>query len=221
MKLGAQTHDNRMDNIQIFDELAKKYDRWFDENPFTYESELLALRKFIPKNGKGLEVGVGSGRFAFPLGVQVGVEPAKAMADIARSRGIRVVKAIAENLPFDNSSFDFVLMVTTICFLKNPLQGLREAKRVLTPGGYIVIGMIDKNSHLGRIYESGKKSSKFYKYAHFYSVDEVVKWLREIGYQSIKTCQTIFKIPEEINAIEPIKDGHGEGGFVAISARKR
>src|SRR3989337_219392 len=95
-------------NIQIFDELAQEYDKWFDENRFAYESEVLALRGFIPKNGKGLEVGVGSGRFAFPLDVQVGVEPAKAMADIARSRGINVIKAMAENLPFENASFDFV-----------------------------------------------------------------------------------------------------------------
>lgn len=43
-------------NIQIFDELAQEYDKWFDENRFAYESEVLALRKFIPKNGKGLEV---------------------------------------------------------------------------------------------------------------------------------------------------------------------
>ena len=89
--------------IQIFDELAQEYDKWFDENRFAYESEVLALRKFIPENGKSLEVGVGSGRFAVPLAVQIGVEPAKGMADIARKRGIKVVRAKAEGLPFDRS----------------------------------------------------------------------------------------------------------------------
>jgi ubiquinone/menaquinone biosynthesis C-methylase UbiE len=213
-------HDKWDKKIQIFDELAQEYDKWFDENRFAYESEVLALRKFIPKSGKGLEVGVGTGRFAIPLGVKTGVEPAKAMADIARKRGIIVVEAMAEDLPFDNVSFDFVLMVTTICFLRNPLQGLQEAKRVLKPGGYMIIGMIDKESPLGRIYEAKKNNSKFYRYAHFYSVNEVVEWLRNIGYQGIKICQTIFKNPEEITAIEPIKEGYGEGGFVVISIQK-
>ena len=213
-------YDKLDKNIQIFDELAQEYDKWFDENRFAYESEVLALRKFIPKNGKGLEVGVGTGRFAIPLGVKIGVEPAKAMADIARKRGIIVVEAMAGDLPFDDASFDFVLMVTTICFLQNPIQGLEVAKRVLKPGGYMIIGMIDKESPLGRIYESKKNISKFYRYAHFYSVREVLEWLKKIGYQSIKICQTIFKNPEEITAIEPIKEGYGEGGFVVISAQK-
>lgn len=39
-------------NIQNFDELAQEYDKWFDENRFAYESEVLALRKFIPKTVK-------------------------------------------------------------------------------------------------------------------------------------------------------------------------
>jgi len=32
-------------------------------------------------------------------------------------KGIEVVEGIAEDLPFDDESFDFVLMITTICFL--------------------------------------------------------------------------------------------------------
>lgn len=100
---------------------------------------------------------MGTGRFAVPLGIRIGVEPAKAMADIAQKRGIEVYKAKAEKLPFDDSSFDFVLIVVTICFVQDPVQALREAKRVLKPGGYIIIGMIDKESFLGKLYESKKK----------------------------------------------------------------
>jgi ubiquinone/menaquinone biosynthesis C-methylase UbiE len=214
------TYDNWNKNIQIFDELAQEYDSWFDVNPFVYESEVLALKKFIPENSRGLEVGVGSGRFAIPLSVRVGVEPAKAMSDIAQRRRIKVIRAKAEYLPFHDASFDFVLMVTTLCFLQDSLQGLQEAKRVIKPGGYMIIGMIDKESPLGRIYELKKDKSKFYQYARFHSVDEVVEWLRKLGLQGIKICQTIFKNLKEINAIEPIKEGYGEGGFVVISAQK-
>lgn len=210
-----------MKSIKIFEELAQEYDEWFEKNKFVYESEIKALKKFIPKDSKGLEVGVGTGRFAIPLGIKVGVEPAKAMADIARKRGIKVYETRAEELHFNDEQFDFVLMVTTICFLENPVQALQEVRRVLKSGGYAIIGMIDKDSHLGKIYESKKHDSKFYRYAHFYSVDQVVGWLRELGYGNIKICQTIFKNPKEINVIESIKEGYGEGGFVVIKANKK
>ncbi|NOR48350.1 MAG: methyltransferase domain-containing protein, partial [Methanosarcinaceae archaeon] len=155
-----------MNSIEIFDKYAKEYDEWFDANRFAYVSEIQALKKFVPENSKGLEVGVGTGRFAVPLGIRIGVEPAKAMADISRKRGIEVYEAKAEKLPFDDSSFDFVLIIVTICFVQDPIQALREAKRVLKPGGYIIIGMIDKESFLGKLYESKKKESKFYRHAN-------------------------------------------------------
>ena len=138
-----------MKNIEIFEEHAAEYDEWFDDNAAAYQSEILALRDIIPTAATGLEVGVGTGRFAEPLGIGIGVEPAKAMAEMARKRGIDVHEARAEALPFQNESFDFVLMVTIICFLENPMQALVEAKRVLKPGGVIIIGMIDCNSPLG------------------------------------------------------------------------
>jgi ubiquinone/menaquinone biosynthesis C-methylase UbiE len=209
-----------MENIKVFEEASRKYDQWFDKNKFAYESELLALRQFVPQTGEGLEVGVGTGRFAAPLGIRVGVEPAKAMAEIAQLRGMKAYRAKAEKLPFEDESFDFVLMVSTICFLENPKQALKEAKRVLIPDGNIIIGMIDKNSPLGKLYESKKEASPFYRYANFYSVNQVLDWLKELKYAHIKACQTIFKNPEEIIAIEPIKEGYGEGSFVVISAKK-
>ena len=209
-----------MGKIPIFEEGAEEYDKWFDENPFAYKSEVLALGKFIPKNSKGLEVGVGTGRFAAPMGIQMGVEPARAMADIARKRGIEVYEAKAEELPFDNESFDFILMATTICFLQNPMLALQESTRVIKSGGYIIIGMIDSDSFLGKAYESKKKDSKFYRYAHFYSVNQILKWVRELGYCHIEICKTIFKNIGKRTATEPVKDGSGRGGFVVIYEQK-
>jgi len=209
-----------MENIRVFEEAAEKYDRWFDKNRYAYESELLVLRRFIPEAGKGLEVGVGTGRFATLLGIHIGVEPGKAMAEIAQRHGIKVYRAKAENLPFGNESFDFILMVTTICFLEDPKQALKEAIRVLIPGGHIIIGMIDRDSFLGQLYESRKKESLFYRNAIFYSVKEVLDWLKEMKYAHIQVCQTLFRNPEEMTAIEPVKDGYGEGGYVVISARR-
>ena len=48
-------------NVRIFEQYAQDYDRWFEEPAYAYESEVLALRRFIPRSGRGLEVGVGTG----------------------------------------------------------------------------------------------------------------------------------------------------------------
>ncbi len=210
-----------MNNIEIFERHAAEYDLWFEENEAAYKSEILALRDLIPTNGIGVEVGVGTGRFSGPLGIRIGVEPAKAMADRARRRGIEVHEARAEALHFQDEAFHFVLMVTTICFLEKPLQALAEAKRILRPGGRIIIGMIDPNSPLGKEYERKKARSKFYKYAQFHSVEQVMLWLESLDFDLIATRQTVFKGIKDINAAEPFEEGHGRGAFVAISARKR
>jgi ubiquinone/menaquinone biosynthesis C-methylase UbiE len=211
-----------MDNeaIQVFEEFAEKYDAWFDHNPWAYESEILALKKFLAPQVRGLEIGVGTGRFAVPLGIEVGVEPAAAMAVIAQRRGIKVVRAVAEALPFRRDSFDLVVLVTVICFLQDPFLSLAEATRVLKPGGQILMGMIDKDSPLGRSYEAHKQESKFYRPARFYSAPQVLEWLDRLAYKKVQTCQTIFKPLREIVGFEPVKDGHGEGGFVVIAGQK-
>jgi ubiquinone/menaquinone biosynthesis C-methylase UbiE len=142
------------------------------------------------------------------------------MAEIARSRGITVYDASAGHLPFDDNTFDFSLMVTTICFLEDPLHALREVRRILRPAGKIIIGMLDKDSPLGKLYEMKKQSSKFFENARFYGVSEVLAWLKIAKYHHTRIMQTIFHNPDEITALEPVKEGHGEGLFVVISAQK-
>lgn len=209
-----------MSKINVFEQFAMQYDEWFDIYSWVYKSELEAVRKLLPQNGLGVEIGVGTGRFSIPFGISVGVEPSKAMAEIARSRGMTIYNAKAENLPFDNNAFDFALMVTTICFLEDPLQALKEIRRILRPDGKLIIGMIDKDSPPGKMYEAQKEESKYFKYANFYSINQVLEWLKISGYHDIHILQTIFRKPQEIIALEPIKEGYGEGLFVVISTQK-
>ena len=163
---------------------------------------------------------MGTGRFAGPLGIEVGVEPAQAMAAIARERGIKVLEAYAEELPFEDESFDFVLMVTVLCFLVEPFRALSEATRVLKPRGRLIIGMIDPDSPLGRAYEANKEKSKFYRQAKFQPVGQVITWLADLGYADLKTCQTIFQDPATVKAPQPVKEGQGEGVFAVIAGEK-
>jgi ubiquinone/menaquinone biosynthesis C-methylase UbiE len=209
-----------MNQNNVFEKYAEEYDEWFDVHPWVYRSEVQAVKMALPQGGDGVEIGTGTGRFSIPFGIRIGVEPSGSMSDIARSRGIAVYDARAEKLPFDDNAFDFVLMVTTICFLEDPLQALKEIRRILCPAGKIIIGMLDKDSLHGKLYEIKKNSSKFFKHAVFYAVDQILEWLNTLEYDHIQAFQTIFHKPEEITALEPIKDGYGEGLFVVISAQK-
>ncbi|RLG18640.1 SAM-dependent methyltransferase [Candidatus Micrarchaeota archaeon] len=209
-----------MARIEPFEKYPSRYEDWFNRNKFVYETELQAIRKLLPKNGKGIEIGVGSGRFAAPLGVKLGVEPSRKMREFAQKRGIEVVDGVAEKLPFEGNIFDFVLMVTTICFVDDIDASFREAYRVLLPGGSLIIGFIDKNSNLGKIYQEHKAKSVFYKIATFYSITEVVSYLKKAGFKDFEFVQTIFHNLTEIKSIEPVKKGYGEGSFVVVKAIK-
>ncbi len=209
-----------MAKIEPFEKYTQRYEEWFEKHKFAYLSELNAVKKILPKFKKGLEIGVGTGRFASPLGIKYGVEPSKAMAEIARQRGINVVYGVAENLPFEDESFDLVLMITTICFVDDILKSLKEAYRVLKPNGYLIIGFIDKNSPLGEYYQKIKEKNPFYKDANFISTDKLLKDLKKVGFKDFKIVQTIFHKLDEINKIEPVKEGYGEGSFVVIRAKK-
>ena len=135
-----------------FEKWAQEYDDWFVRHEMVYRAELAAVEALLPSRGQGLEIGVGTGRFAGPLGLKVGVEPARAMAEMPGSRGIQVIRGYAEALPMAAASFDFVLMVTVLCFLKNPFQALSEATRLLKPHGHLIIGIIDQKVLLaGRV----------------------------------------------------------------------
>ncbi len=204
-----------------FDENPLKYEEWFEDRRFVYQSELRAIEEQLPENGVGLEIGVGSGRFAAPLGINIGIEPSAEMRKIAKERGIMVVGGVAENLPFNDAMFNFVLMVTTICFLDDVEAALREIYRVLIPGGVIIIGFVDKNSSLGKSYQERRSESPFYRIASFFSVDEVISYLKKAGFKEFELTQTIFHELDKIRDIEPVVKGHGRGSFVVIRAVRK
>ena len=61
--------------METFDTHTLQYDAWFERHRAAYESEVAALRALATGGDRWLEVGVGTGRFAVPLGVGYGVEP--------------------------------------------------------------------------------------------------------------------------------------------------
>lgn len=205
-------------NQKSFNTHAEQYDRWFDRNRFAYLSEVEALRKVVPKTGKNLEIGVGTGRFASPLDAYAGVDSSMSMLKIAQMRGVRAILGRGEDLPFKEREFDWVLMNTTLCFLADPQKTIEEAKRVMKNHGKFIVGIIDKESPLGRYYKHKEDSS--YAQADFYSTEEVTELLHAHGFQDFVVYQTIFRPPGRMRRLDRVKDGFGEGSFVVISGGK-
>ena len=116
-----------------FDSHVEQYEEWYEEYPHVFRSEVEALREMLPEgdNLVGIEVGLGTGRFSQALGIKEGLEPSVNMRSRAIERGIEVVDGTAENLPYGDLRFDFVLMAFCISYFEDLHAAFMEAYRVL------------------------------------------------------------------------------------------
>lgn len=131
--------------MQIYDKLAKFYDRAFA--PF--ESRFLGRWRaeafeVLPSEGRFLEVGCGTGanfRFYAAECSIVSSELSFKMLEVARGRDTwaTLVQADAQSLPFAESSFDAAIATLVFCSVPDPLKGFAELRRVIRPGGNLVL----------------------------------------------------------------------------------
>ena len=206
-----------MPRTEPFETYSREYDAWFDSHSRIYNTELDLLGSLLgTESGRKVEVGAGTGRFALPLGVETGIEPAAAMAERARSKGMRIIRGPGEQLPLRSGWFQDLLMVTTICFLNDINKAFREAHRVLRPQGSLVLGFLDRETEPGRTYIKRKESSRFYRYAEFAAAAEVEQILGRSGFSIAAVKQML--IPGQ--PPETVRPGYGTGGFVGVKAVK-
>lgn len=208
--------------LKPFKTHTAEYDAWYDKYPYVFESEVEAIRNALPiGNIRGIEVGLGTGRFSQALGIKEGVEPILEMRNIAYKRGIDVMDAVAERLPYKDLQFDFVLIVNCISYFHMLQPAFKEAHRVLKKGGTLIVGFVEKNSIIGKSYELKRHDSTFYKHATFYSSEKVSEEIKNAGFKELEYSQTLFENLDDINEFEPAKPGVGEGSFVVIKAIKK
>lgn len=228
-----------------FDEHAAEYDSWFLENRHVLQSEVELLAGVLKDPGRTLSVGCGSGLFEMILreghhiDIRFGVEPAAAMAEIAVKRGMEVQIGPAEELPFDDGSFDTVLFNGTPSYIGDLPKAFSQAHRVLRAGGHVVVADVPAESSYGTLYRLAAMVGtwddgslkviapavpypmEFAAAANWRTTQEKLDLLEEVGFLDCETSQTLTVHPKFSNdAPESPIPGHDRGDYVAIRARK-
>ena len=133
----------------LFDRTALDYDRI--ERIASFGSGSWYRRDALRRAGIGrgsavLDVGCGTGllgrealRLIGPTGQLVGVDPSPGMMAQANLAEGRLVEGIAESLPVEDASFDFVTMGYALRHIGDLQQAFREFHRVLRPGGTVLV----------------------------------------------------------------------------------
>ena len=134
-------------NPAIYDRLAGHYDRAVAplERMFLARLRRRALRE-LPPEGRILEVGAGTGlNFPFyPHGAHgVASEFSCEMLKVARVKSrpasVHLVQTSAGQLPFPAASFDAAFATLVFCSLPSPQDAFKELRRVVRPGGSLVL----------------------------------------------------------------------------------
>jgi len=123
------------------------YDSWMREAQFRKYSGIFPMleRAGVDFSGKALDVGMGTGLFEDYLsgkGVQMqfnGIEPDEQMIREAKKKGYKIAQGTAEELPFKDKSFDFVVCLDTIHLIKDQEKALSEALRVLKKNKFLLL----------------------------------------------------------------------------------
>lgn len=115
-------------------------------------------------------------------------------------------------------------------------KSFREASRILKPGGEIVVAFLAKGRKFAELYEKAAEKGEypegespefpypieFAKEANWRSVEEVITYLHECGFVSLKTVQTLASDPREANdTVELPTPGYNRGSWIVIRGTKK
>ncbi len=176
--------------MNIFNDanIAANYDAYYKTDPGKKVDEIekdlmLDHLKQIPVKHM-LEVGCGTGHWTTFFAEQgfrvLATDSSKSMLRIAEEKkpaNITFHRADADNLPFENKSFDVISAVTVLEFVDDKQQVFDEIYRVLKPGGWLLLGCLNANSELGKT----KSNDQVYKHGDFLTIDQLQTFLTKFG----------------------------------------
>jgi ubiquinone/menaquinone biosynthesis C-methylase UbiE len=148
---------------RVYDRIASVYDVL--ETPMEWMGGRARRQRVIAgARGDVLEIGVGTGANLehYPAEVSLtGIDISERMLDRARKRAAdlgreaRLELADVESLPYPEDSFDTVTATCVFCSVDDPVQGLREVRRVVRPDGEVRLleHVRPRNPLLGKLFD--------------------------------------------------------------------
>lgn len=157
-----------------------------------------------------LDVGCSSGAFlnvAVKLGYQSeGVEPAALAAATAQAAGLKVRCGLLEEIGYAAESFDAITLFEVIEHLKDPLPLLAECRRILKPGGILLIGTANADSWTAR---SMKKDFDYFSiknhggHVSFFNPGSMEKLGEKAGFRLVRIKTKSVRFCDRSNSREP------------------
>ena len=184
---------------------AKSYEQWFNRprNKAAFDLEMQLMRDLLqPMRGESvLDIGCGAGACLpalLEMGLQVtGLDPSTYMLDISLGKmgdRVELYRGFAEDLPFDDNSFNYSCLFTTLEFVDDPNKALREAFRVTKDR--VFIGVFNRYALKGiqrRV--RGIFTASIFNHAQFFSVWELKQMIRSIIGQVPVSWRTVCQLP--------------------------
>ncbi len=174
---------------------------WCDYDDRAYDSPVFLQRWWQRKRhkiimgmhrpGKTLDVGCGSSRIMQSLPEAVGVDVSRPKLRYITARGCRALEASVFALPFPDGAFEEVIFSQVIEHIPVKPQCMAEIRRVLRPGGRLIIGTPDYRRIFWIILEWFYDKLRPHAYAHehisHYSLSSMRRLLEENGFKHVKS----------------------------------
>lgn len=221
---------------------ARRYETWCASPLGRFVEEVegrLVWALLAPQPGERIaDLGCGTGTYALRLAAHgcrvVGVDESEAMLASARAKPapaghVHLMRGDVTALPFADGAFDAALLQVTLEFVGDPARALREAVRVLRPGGRLVVGLIHATGPWAAHYrDRGRREPRsVYRGARFWTVPEICRWLPPgrlwvlgglyVGPQEFAAREQAWELEAERRAVRGIRDA----GFVVLRWQSR
>ncbi|MBB6646275.1 class I SAM-dependent methyltransferase [Halobellus ruber] len=146
-------------DVRFFDRIAGLYDLVMPSARIGPLREGLAFAD--RRIGRVVDLAGGTGRASDGLAAAgfdpVVVDRSAGMLRRAREAGHAAVSGDAEALPLCDDAVDAAVIVDALHHLPDPDAGLTEARRVIRPGGVVVVQEFDPRSYRGRLLEAAER----------------------------------------------------------------
>ncbi len=184
---------------------AESYDQWFDnpKNAYAFNLEMNLMKIMLaPLAGQRiLDIGCGTGRsleYFLDSGLQLtGIEPSPYMIDNARKRlknRADLYRGFAEDLPFEDNSFEYSFFLTSLEYTEMPAKAVEEACRVTKDRVFVgVLNRYAPNNLLKRI--KGLMAGSVYSKLNFFSIWQLKRLVYSILGDVPMSWRTTLQFP--------------------------